>query len=70
MLEECDLFRGHAKSADRPLFVLGLQGLEEETSVCMTTTAWIMMAVTWAVVVSITIRLFVMISRRNGKKGE
>ncbi len=36
----------------------------------MTTTAWIMMAVIWTVVVSITICLFVMISRRNSGKGE
>ncbi len=33
----------------------------------MTTTAWIMLAVTWAVVVSITIRFFVKISKRSGK---
>ena len=33
----------------------------------MTTTAWIMLAVTWAVVVSITIRFFVKISKRSVK---
>ena len=33
----------------------------------MTTTAWIMMAVTWIIVASITIRFFVMISKRGDK---